>query len=156
MLGIINNLLNERIDFSNVYTKMASPISKEDSTEIKRIALGYLIALQQLKPKLMEEVMHQQLVKRTIGYDFREKEETIRETTHEQMLKFAESWNKSGAKFPTNPKNHVTILDAYQKAASVKLVSDNWVEYLHLIKVNRQWKIINLLWLYKDSRKNNY
>ena len=72
------------------------------------------------------------------------------------MLKFAESWNKSGAKFPTNPKNHVTILDAYQKAASVKLVSDNWVEYLHLIKVNRQWKIINLLWLYKDSRKNNY
>lgn len=151
-----NNLLNERIDFSNVYTKMASPISKEDSTEIKRIALGYLIALQQLKPKLMEEVMHQQLAKRTIGYDFREKEETIRETTHEQMLKFAESWNKSGAKFPTNPKNHVTILDAYQKAASVKLVSDNWVEYLHLVQVNGQWKIINLLWLYKDSRKNNY
>ena len=152
--SVDSTLINERIDFSNVYTKLASPISKKDSIEIKRISLGYLIALQQLKPKLMKKVMHEQLAKRTIEFDFKKKKEKIRETTYKQMLDFAESWNKSGIKFPTNPKNEITILDAYQKAASVKLISDNWYEYLHLIKINGQWKIVNLLWLYKDARKN--
>ncbi len=151
-----HKLLNEREDYSNVYTKMAPPVTANDSSEIMRVALGYLIALQKLKPELMNEVMHKQLAKRTIGFDFGEKKETLKETTYEQMLSFAESWNKSGNKFPVNPHNQVTILDIYQKAASVKLVSDNWYEYLHLAKINGHWKIVNLLWLYKDFRKNNY
>ena len=151
-----DSLFNERDDFSNVYAKLAPTISEEDSLEIKRVAMGYLIALQQLKPELMEEVMHEQLAKRTIGYDPGEKKDNVRETTYEQMINFAESWNKSNTKFPTNPSNHVVILDAYQKAASVKLLSDNWYEYLHLVKVNGEWKIINLVWLYKDYRKNEY
>ncbi len=70
------------------------------------------------------------------------------------MIAFTASWNKSGIKFPTDPEQQVTILYAYQKTASVKLVSDNWYEYLHLAKTNGEWQIVNLLWLYKDARKN--
>ena len=50
------------------------------------------------------------------------------------MMAFANSWNKSNTKFPVPANNNVTILDIYNRIATVKLVSDNWVEYLHLMK----------------------
>jgi len=144
-------LINKQNTPSNLHVEMANPVAAKDSAEIKEMALGYLVALQQLNPELMERVMHTQLAKRTVGYDRATKKEIIRETTFEQMLKFAESWNKSGAKFPFNPSNEVYILDIYNRMATVKLVSDNWVEYLHLVKTNNEWEIINLLWLHKDK-----
>lgn len=148
------NLINESNTPSNIKIEMADPVTAKDSAEIKETALGYLVALQELNPVLMERVMHKQLAKRTVGYDFKEKKENIRETTYEQMLEFAASWNKSGTKFPFNPSNKVYILDIYNRMASVKLVSDNWVEYLHLVKTNNEWQIVNLFWLHKD--KNRY
>ncbi|MFK7951922.1 MAG: nuclear transport factor 2 family protein [Ekhidna sp.] len=138
---------------SNVKIKKAEVASSEDSIQIKETALGYLVALQQLKPKLMKKVMHESLAKRTIGYDRAIRNEYPRETTFDEMMDFATSWNKSGAKFPFNPSNEVIILDVYQRVANVKLISDNWIEYLHLIKLNGEWKIINLLWQHKDASR---
>jgi hypothetical protein len=66
------------------------------------------------------------------------------------MIEFAKSWNKSGTRFPPKPSNEIKILDIYNRIATVKLISDNWVEYLHLVKTNDQWQIINLLWQYKN------
>ncbi len=129
---------------------IATKASKKDSIEIKEKALGYLIALQKLRPKLMKDVFHKKLAKRTLGYNGSIENQIIQETTYEQMVKFAESWNKSGTKFPPVPTNEVKILDIYDHVASVKLISDNWVEYLHLIKTNNKWSIINLLWQYKN------
>ena len=138
---------------SNIKIKIAAPASQKDSMEIREKALGYLIALQELKPELMKDVFHENLAKRTVGYDREAKKENVKETTYDQMVAFAESWNKAGNKFPPNPNNQVIILDIYNRIATVKLVSDNWVEYLHLIKTNKEWKIINLLWQHKDSSR---
>ena len=135
---------------SNTRIELSAKASQKDSLEIKRISLGYLIALQDLKPNLMREVMNDSLNKVTIGWNRNEKKEVASATTRKQMIEFATSWNKSNTKFPTKPNNHVTILDIYNRIATVKLVSDNWVEYLHLIRLNKKWTIINLLWQYKD------
>ncbi|NQZ88396.1 MAG: nuclear transport factor 2 family protein [Colwellia sp.] len=121
------------------------PTSTKDIAEIKRIATGYLIALQQRKPDLMKEVLHEKLAKHTIS-NYAEGGQYIRETTYDSLLKFAQSWNSDGTRFPPVPKNQVTILDSYKNMATVKLVSDNWYEYLHLIKMDGQWKIKNLVW----------
>jgi hypothetical protein len=43
---------------TNVTIKMTSVASQKDSIEIKRIALGYLIALQDLKPELMNDSLN--------------------------------------------------------------------------------------------------
>ncbi|MFT5915253.1 MAG: hypothetical protein ACI81T_001753 [Bacteroidia bacterium] len=138
---------------SNFNVEIAKPVTKADSIKIKEIALGYLVALQELKPDLMKQVMHEQLAKRTVGFDRKTKKEIVKETTYQQMLDFAVDWNKSGTKFPFNPNNQAFILDIYNRMASVKLVSDNWVEYLHLIKTNGEWKIINLIWLHQDANR---
>jgi len=145
-------LINNREIYSNVTEKTPSIATQKDSLEIGRKSLGYLIALQELNPKLMETVIHKELAKETIGFNPRNRRDTIRKTSYKQMLQFANSWNKAGNKFPPNPNNQVVILDIYDRIATVKLVSDNWVEYLHLVKTNSEWKIINLLWQNKDVK----
>lgn len=146
-----NTFLRER-EMKGDILKFAS-LTTKDSTEIKRKALGYIKALRELNPELMKEVMHEKLAKRTQGYDRKIRKEIPRETTYDQMIKFADGWNNAGDKFPEHPTEKAIILDAYHFMASVKLVSDNWVEYLHLIKLDGEWKIINMLWQHKDTSR---
>ncbi len=40
----------------------------------------------------------------------------------------------------------ITILDAFGKAACVRVDAAAWVDYLHLGKLNGQWQIVNVLW----------
>ncbi|WP_281986594.1 nuclear transport factor 2 family protein [Aquimarina aggregata] len=149
-----NNKLIKKFKYPNIRKiSVASPASVEDTLAIKEMSLGYLIALQKLKPELMKRVFHKELAKRTIGYDRDNKKQIIRETSYDQMVSFAESWNQSGTKFPPKPSNNIKILDIYDHIATVKLFSDNWVEYLHLTKTNGQWQIINLLWQDKNSSR---
>jgi hypothetical protein len=99
------------------------------------------------------EVMNDSLNKITIGWDRSTKKEFAQATSKKQMIDFATSWNKSNTKFPLKPNNQLTILDIYNRIATVKLVSDNWVEYLHLIKLDDKWSIINLIWQHKDINR---
>ena len=89
--------------------------------------------------------MNDSLKKITIGWDRASKKEFAKPTTKGQMIAFATSWNKSNTKFPTKPNNQITILDIYNRIANVKLVSDNWVEYPHLIKLDGKWTVANLI-----------
>ena len=144
------NIIVSREIYSNVSIKISPPASIKDSLEIKKQSLGYLVALQQLNPKLMDAVMNDSLNKITIGYDRKEMKQYGRATTKKQMIEFAKSWNKSGTKFPLNPTNTIEILDIYDRIATVKITSDNWVEYLQLIKLDNKWEIMNIIWQYKD------
>ena len=42
----------------------------------------------------------------------------------------------------------VTILDRTETMASVKIVSEAFVDYLHLSKSDDVWQIVNVLWEY--------
>ena len=51
----------------------------------------------------------------------------------------------------------VTILDVMGGAATVKLEMRDWVDYMHIAKLNGKWVIVNVLWEMKpkkDERKN--
>lgn len=42
-----------------------------------------------------------------------------------------------------------------QRAASVKLTADEWIDYMHLYKNDRnEWKILNVLWQYHDVNRH--
>ena len=159
-----NNILLEQFDatgtlirsrpiYTNSSIELSPSASTKDSAEIRKKSLGYLKALQQLDPMLMDEVMNDSLNKVTIGYDRNIKKEIARATTRSQMIAFAEDWNKANNKFPPIPNDKVTILSIYDRIASVELVSDNWIEYLHLIKLNEKWEIVNLIWQHKDINR---
>jgi hypothetical protein len=40
----------------------------------------------------------------------------------------------------------VVILDRYEGAASVRTTFDRWIDYMHIVNVGGEWKIINVLW----------
>jgi hypothetical protein len=138
---------------SNQHIKLSQKASRKDSLEIKRISLGYIIALQELKPNLMNEVMNDSLNKVTVGFSRTLRKEAVTAIPKKRMIENAKNWNKSNTRFPPNPSNQIKILDVYHRIATVKLYSDNWVEYLHLIKLEGKWSIVNLLWQHKNVNR---
>ncbi len=146
-------LIRERDIASNQHVQLSKKASRKDTLDINRISLGYLNALKDLKPDLMNEVLNDSLNKVTVGYSREQKREVVTAITKNRMIENATSWNKSNTKFPPKPNNQIKILDIYHRIATVKLYSDNWVEYLHLIKLDDKWSIINLLWQHKNVNR---
>ena len=65
--------------------------------------------------------------------------------SYHTMVEYTESGFGSKAKKP-DQVNEVLILDVSPSTASVKTVSYEYIDYLHLAKIGGQWRIINVLW----------
>lgn len=126
----------------------------QDSLEIIRISKDYLESQHTPNPKQMENALHPRMVKRTVWKDKATQKEYIDEYFAENMVILAERYNVKGDKFPKNPRIEVKLLDVSDKTASVKLLANEWIDYMHLAKINGQWKIINVLWQYNDSKRH--
>lgn len=133
----------------NIYAQTA-----QDSLDIKRVALAYIEAQHKPDSKLMESALHPRLVKRSVFKNKATKKDYISEFFAENMIILAESYNVKGDKFPTNPRKEVKLLDVSTKTASVKLIADTWIDYMHIVKTNGEWKIINVLWQYNDVKEH--
>jgi hypothetical protein len=127
--------------------------TREDSLAIKQAALDYIEAQHKPNPAQMERALHPRMVKRTFWNDKETGKDYVRETSTESMILLAESYNRKQDKFPASPKKEVRLLDVSDRTASVKLIADEWIDYMHLVKLNGTWKIINVLWQYNDSSR---
>ncbi|TMU54466.1 nuclear transport factor 2 family protein [Flagellimonas algicola] len=125
--------------------------TQQDSLAIKQAALDYIESQHNVKPEQFERAAHPRMVKRTFWTDKFAKKEYLRETFTDAMVLLAATYNQNGDKFPENPKKDVVILDVFDKTASVKLIADDWIDYMHIAKLNGKWQIVNVLWQFKDS-----
>ncbi|MGB0522646.1 MAG: nuclear transport factor 2 family protein [Flammeovirgaceae bacterium] len=128
--------------------------SKQDSLAVKQAALDYIESQHELKPEQFERAAHPRMVKRTFWVHKATGKEYLRETFKDAMVLLAESYNKNGDQFPNPPTKKVIILDMYEKTASVKLIADDWIDYMHLVKLNGKWQIVNVLWQFKDTAEH--
>lgn len=128
--------------------------TKQDSIAIKQTVLDYIESQHSPNPSQMERALHPRMVKRTFWKDKATGKDYVRETTTESMILLAESYNIKGDKFPSHPKKEVKFLDISERTASVKLLADEWIDYMHLVKLNGAWKIINVLWQYNDVKQH--
>ncbi|QSX38414.1 nuclear transport factor 2 family protein [Shewanella sedimentimangrovi] len=121
-----------------------------DNKQIERAVLDYIESQHKAQPELMARGLDPKLAKRTF-WKAKDGSEFIMETDHATMLKVAESYNKDGNRFPAKPRVEIAILDVDQRVASVKLTVDEWIDYIHLYKNDKdEWKILNVLWQYHD------
>ncbi len=139
--------------FFSAYQSVSAQ-TKQDSLAIKQAALDYIESQHQPNPAQMERALHPRMVKRTFWNDKATGKDYVRETSTESMVLLAESYNKKGDKFPAVPKKEVKFLDISEKTASLKLIADEWIDYMHLVKLNGVWKIINVLWQYNDIKQH--
>jgi hypothetical protein len=92
----------------------------------------------------MARCLHANLAKRAIKLDDTGKEYLLH-LTKEVMVDATEKGG--GSDSPTDKKNWtISILDTYEKIASVKVVCPEYVEYIHLARQDGQWQIVNVLY----------
>ena len=125
--------------------------TRRDSLEIKQVALDYIESQHNVDPDQFARAAHPRMVKRTFWRNKQTGTEYLRETFTDAMVLLAETYNVNGDRFPENPKKEVIILDIYEKVASVKLIADDWIDYMHIVKLNGKWQLVNVLWQFNDS-----
>lgn len=128
--------------------------SKKDSLAIKQVALDYIESQHNVVPEQFERAAHPRMVKRTFWTNKKTGKEYLRETFTDAMILLAETYNVDKDKFPARPKKEVIILDVFDKVASVKLIADDWIDYMHIVKINDKWQLVNVLWQFNDSEKH--
>lgn len=136
-----------------ISSMLAHAQSKQDSVDITRITLDYLESQHKPNPEQMDQALHPRMVKRTFWKDKATQKDYLSEFFAENMVILAERYNVKGDKFPPLPKKEVKLLDVSDRTASVKLTADEWIDYMHLVKLNGKWKIVNVLWQYHDSSR---
>ncbi len=128
--------------------------TRQDSLDIKQVALDYIESQHNVEPEQFERAAHPRMVKRTFWTNKKTGKEYLRETFTDAMILLAETYNLEKDKFPENPKKEVIILDVFDKVASVKLIADDWIDYMHIVKLNGKWQLVNVLWQFNDSKEH--
>ena len=59
----------------------------------------------------------------------------------------------SGKQTPAaEQQKDVTVLDVLGGAATVKLEMRDWIDYMHIARINGKWLIVNVLWEMKPRK----
>lgn len=117
-------------------------IQATDNAAITKAVLDYVEGWYSADAERMDRALSPHLAKRRITADGQ-----IMEVSKDWMVR--ETGNGIGhIATPDAGRKEITILDQTKTLASVKLVSENFVDYLHLVKVGDSWKIANALWDY--------
>lgn len=124
-----------------------STVKAEDSDDISAIrqtALNYMEAWYQGDAKKMKACLHKKLAKRSLRDGWGSKKE-LRLTTASKMINYTSNGGGQGSLLKDEIID-VTVLDYHKSIASVKVLTPHYYEYLHLIKMDGNWVIINALY----------
>jgi len=124
---------------------------ENEKAAIKNATLDYLEGWYDGDAERMERALHPEFfTKRGILIHPNTGEMATPHLTAEMMIGYVKQGGGKG--FPREKlKNEVTILDIYKNTASVKAISAQYVDYLHLAKFNGKWMIVNVLWELKTE-----
>lgn len=128
--------------------------SADDREAIQKAVLDYIESQHGPDADRMDRALHGEMKKRTF-WSSAEKGEFLLESSRESMLDIARTYNENGDRFPTKPRKDIEIFDIDGRTASVKLTADDWIDYMHLMKLETgEWKIVNVLWQFHDQSKH--
>lgn len=112
-----------------------------DSAGIQTTALNYIEGWYTADGGRMHAALHPQLAKRRIV-----SASEIWEVSAEWMID--RTGQGQGYSPPGDRFIKITILDIHGDRATVKVESNNFFDYLHVVKFGEVWKIVNVLWEY--------
>jgi hypothetical protein len=121
--------------------------TKNDSLLIKETALNYIEGLFTNNYQRMEKALHPELAKRVIMKD-NKGNYRLSNMGYSELLYYTKTLTPKDEK-PDEPfKADVIILDSSMDIATIKVTQNKYkfFDYIHLGKINGEWKIINILW----------
>jgi hypothetical protein len=113
-----------------------------DHQTIRSIALDYIEGWYTADASRMDRALSPHLAKRRIV-----SQDEIWHVDKAWMVQATDE-GKGRIEEPTKGKKDIVILDQTGTMASAKIVSEDFIDYLHLSKSSGQWKIVNALWDY--------
>ena len=121
-----------------------------DRDAIKRAALNYAEGWYEGNADKMESSLSPDLAKRIVNTNA-QGQSGLGQMTALRLVQATRGG--SGKETPKDQQQKdVTILDVFGGAASVKLEMRDWIDYMHVGKVNGKWVIINVLWETKPKK----
>jgi len=126
-----------------------------DREGVKRAALDYAESFYEGNGEKMEAALSPDLAKRIANTNAQGRSSlgNMSAMTLVQIIRTG-----SGKSTPKDEQiKNVTILDMMTNSATVKLEMRDWVDYMHIAKLNGKWLIVNVLWENKpkkDDKKN--
>ena len=118
--------------------------SPDEISAIKKTAMNYMEAWYQGDAERMKGSLHSNLAKRSLREAHGSKKE-LRLTTASDMVSYTESGYGKNL-WRENYNIEVIVLDFYKNIASVKVIAPHYLEYLHLVKIDEKWIIVNALY----------
>jgi hypothetical protein len=111
-----------------------------DEIKIRAAAMDYIRGVLDADPSRMERCLHPELAKRAYlpGIDGKPQ---LSHISAQNLILDAKTYKADPSR-----RADVIILDRYEGAASVRTTFDRWVDYMHIVNVGGEWKIINVLW----------
>lgn len=125
--------------------------TRADSTAIRQSALDYIEGWYTGDHDRMAQAVHTELVKRIVATHPKTGEQVFRDQDSTALVAATEKGFGSETPEAQRQKD-ITILDVFEGAASVKIIAADWVDYLHLVKQQDDWQIINVLWEMKSHQ----
>lgn len=126
-----------------------------DREAIKRTALNYAEGWYEGNADKMESALSPDLIKR-IARTNAQGQSSLGQMTAMTLVQYTRAGEGKNTPKEQQQKD-VTILDMMGGAATVKCEMRDWVDYMHIGKLNGKWVIINVLWEMKprkDEKKN--
>jgi hypothetical protein len=123
-------------------------VSMEASTEhvaVTRALLDYVEAIELAKPELIERSVHPDLNKFGFSKSRDSGEYRRIPMTYDRLVEISEEFLEKGY-VPANPAHSVEVFEVLDKTASAKLTAFWGVDYMHLVKNDGKWKIVQVLW----------
>ena len=129
-----------------------SPARSAEEAAIRATVLDYVQGWYDGDAARMERALHPELAKRIVRTDATSGKSRLDQMSAMTLVQYTRSGG--GKKTPAAERQQdVQVLDVFENAASARATMSGWVDYLHLAKVDGQWKIINVLWELKPGRK---
>jgi hypothetical protein len=129
----------------------APQATPEDIKAITLTSKDYIEGWYSADAERMRRCLHPELVKRTIMYVPQQETWLVRRpSTADMMVEFTKEGG--GSDIPKNEQTYeIIIQEVFRHIASVKVISRDMMDYLHLAKLNNDWVIVNVLWELREG-----
>jgi hypothetical protein len=122
-----------------------STSSSNEKAAVTAVAQNYMDAYYTADAARMQKTLHPDFHKRTLRTVNGHTE--ISEDTVQSMVEGVRLG--SGKEIPMADRiQKIEVLDVYRDAASVKVVTGRWIDYMHVSKLNGEWRVLDVVLQY--------
>jgi len=125
-------------------TTTVSAENPDELSAIRETALNYMDSWYKGDSKRMKQSLHKKLAKRSLQ-DSVSGKKLLRFTSASDMVWYTRGGYGENLWYD-NLNIEVIVLDIYRDIASVKVITPHYYEYLHLVKHDEKWVILNALY----------